>query len=70
MSVSKDLMTYWRDGHAIVEARLDKAVKADPSDAPIPLTGEQAKLWHMAQADAYRDALEMMGVPESKRVFK
>lgn len=54
---------YWRGGTRIVEGCLAKAVRADPLDAPIPLVGHEAKLWHEAQANAYRHALEMMGVP-------
>lgn len=55
---------YWRDGTALIEACLAKAVRGDPSDVPMPLVGDEAKLWHQAQAEAYRHALEMMGVPQ------
>jgi hypothetical protein len=56
--------TYWREGTALIEACLAKAIRADVNDAPIPLIGAEAKAWHYAQAEAYRHALEMMGVPE------
>lgn len=56
-------VAYWREGAKLIQACLDKAAKADPLDAPIPLTGESARLWHDAQMNAYRHALEMMGPP-------
>lgn len=56
-------ITYWQRGHAVVETRLAKAVKGEWADAPFPLDDKEAALWHRAQAEAYRDALEMMGVP-------
>lgn len=58
-------LVYWKGGHEIIEARLAKSAAAEHGDAPFPLDAEQAALWHSAQADAYRDALEMMGVPEA-----
>jgi hypothetical protein len=58
-----EAMDYWKEGAAIVEACLAKAQKADPSDAPMPLVGKKAALWHRAQAEAYRHALEMMAPP-------
>lgn len=54
------LIAYWRQGEAIIEAALAKAVAADPLDAPMPLHGGDAKLYHQGAADAYRHALEMM----------
>lgn len=60
-------LEYWLKGTAIIEGRLAKAALAKHEDAPFPLDAEQAALWHAAQVDAYRDALEMMGVPESER---
>lgn len=57
------LITYWKQGHTIIEACLKKAVAADPSDAPIPLTGDAAALWHRAQAAAYLHAIEMLSYP-------
>lgn len=60
-------VAYWLAGTEIVEKRLAKAAAADPSGAPMPLHGRDAELWHAAQADAYRDALEMMGVPQAAR---
>lgn len=62
-----DPIAYWREGAAIVEACLTKALKADPSDAPFPLAGREAAIWHEAQASAYQHALEMMGPPTEGR---
>lgn len=45
----------------ILERALAVAVRADPSDAPFGLDPEQAALWHRAQVEAYRHALEMLG---------
>lgn len=56
-------LQYWRDGTAIIEKALAKAVAADLADVPFPLTGAAASLWHSASASAYQHALEMMGVP-------
>lgn len=56
--------TYWRQGAQIVQACLDKAAKADPLDAPMPMTAAEAAIWHRAQVEAYRHALEMMAPPE------
>lgn len=53
-------LAYCAQGAQIIEAALAKALKADPADAPMPLTGEDAALWHRAQASAYQHALEMM----------
>lgn len=53
-------LAYCAQGARIVEAALNKAQRADPADAPMHLTGENAALWHQAQAEAYRHALEMM----------
>lgn len=64
------LETYWRQGAQIVQACLDKADRCASHahqaflEAPIGLTAEQAQLWHRAQAEAYRHALEMMAPPE------
>lgn len=44
----------------ILEACLSKAVRADHQDAPFPMDATQAKIWHDAQANAYRHALEML----------
>jgi len=55
------LLAYHAQGARIIEACLAKAAKADPLDAPMPLTGDDAALWHRAQVEAYRHALEMMG---------
>jgi hypothetical protein len=59
---------YWKKGTFLIEKCLIKAKWADPLDTPFPLVGDDAKLWHRAQATAYQHALEMMGwVPEDKR---
>lgn len=55
--------TYWQQGAQLIQACLDKAVAADPAEAPMPLTGADAALWHRAQMEAYRHALEMMAPP-------
>lgn len=59
-----DPITYWREGAEIIENCLQRAIEADPANVPFPLTGDLAKVWHMAQAVAYQHALEMMGPPE------
>lgn len=57
------LLVYWTDGANIIKQCLAKAVRAEHADAPFPMDAEQAALWHRAQAEAYRHALEMMGPP-------
>lgn len=57
------LIAYWKHGQEIVERCLQKAQAANPSDAPMPLVGDEAALWHRAQIEAYRHCLEMMGYP-------
>lgn len=47
-------------GLKVLEKNLAKAVEANPHEAPFPLVGEQATLWHRATAEAYRHALEMV----------
>lgn len=66
-SSDADRIAYWRRGTEIIEGRLLKAVAAKHEDAPFPFDAEQAALYHAAQVDAYRDALEMMGVPDAMR---
>lgn len=56
---------YWQRGTTNILKCLDEAAKADPLDAPIQLVGVEAKRWHSYRAEAFRHALEMMGVPES-----
>jgi hypothetical protein len=53
-------LAYCAQGAKIIEAALAKAQRADPTDAPFGLFGEEAALWHRAQAEAYQHALEMM----------
>jgi hypothetical protein len=50
----------FEEARKILEKCLAKAVKADPLDAPMPLLGKEAALWHRAQMEAYRHALEML----------
>lgn len=57
-------LTYWTLGAQLVEGCLARAVRGDHADAPFPLDEAQAKLWHRAQAEAFRHALEMMAPPE------
>lgn len=63
------LTTYWQQGAKLIEACAAKADRCSKDareaflDAPIGLTPEQAVLWHSAQAEAYRHALEMMAPP-------
>lgn len=66
----REQLDYWRRGHERIEACLAEAMKADPLDAPIPLVGVEAKRWHSYRAEAFRHALEMMGVPECYRLSK
>lgn len=49
-------------GLAIIEKCLATAVKADHGDSPFGMDHAQAKLWHRAQMEAYRHALEMITV--------
>lgn len=58
---------YWQRGHELIEECLAKCVKADPLDAPFPLIGTEVKQWHAYRGEAFRHALEMMGVPEMSR---
>ncbi len=51
------------NAHSILERNLEKALVANPADAPFGLSVEEALLWHMAQASAYQHALEMLGSP-------
>lgn len=55
---------YWKRGTDLINECLKKAAKADPLDAPMPLIGIEASRWHSYQAEAYRHALEMMGLPQ------
>jgi hypothetical protein len=57
------LIAYWQHGQQIVERCMEKAQQANPADAPMPLVGDEAALWHRAQMEAYRHCLEMMGYP-------
>lgn len=56
----------WQDGTKIIQECLVQAEKADPCDVPFPLVGDEARLWHCAQFNAYRHALEMMGEPATE----
>ena len=57
-------LAYWQRGTDIINECLQRASKAKWEDAPFPLDECEAKFRHNAQAEAYRHALEMMGVPE------
>lgn len=62
-----DPMEYWKKGTDIIEECLRIAERGEWEDAPFPLGPGEARLWHRAQAEAYRHALEMMGVPPSMK---
>ena len=49
-----------KEGLQIIAAALAIAEKADPLDAPIPLDGNEARIWHAAKVDAYSHALDML----------
>jgi len=49
------------NARSILERCLEKALAADPADAPFGLSAVEAGLWHRAQANAYQHALEMLG---------
>lgn len=56
-------------GIEIIEKCLAQAVAAKPEDAPIPLTGQSAAIWHKAQENAFRHVLEMISVgPEVRQL--
>lgn len=67
LGTQKAALEYWSAGTEIIERCLQKAVEADPLNVPMPLVGDEALLWHRAQMEAYRHALEMMGVPVDSR---
>ena len=56
---------YWLDGDEIIESCLARCQTGNPEYAPFPLVGDEAVSWLAAQADAYQNALEMMGVPSA-----
>ena len=66
----REQLAYWQRGTDLINKCLVEAAKADPQDAPIPLVGIEAKRWHAYRAEAFRHALEMMGVPEAAPVKK
>jgi hypothetical protein len=55
---------YWKRGTDLINECLKTAARADHGDAPFPLDHAEAKFWHNAQMEAYRHALEMMGLPQ------
>lgn len=59
-----ELFAYWKRGQEVIEKAMKVAYRGDWQDAPMPLIGDEARLWLRAQAEAYQHALEMMGVPE------
>ena len=60
LATAETRLAYCAQGAKIIEAALAKANRADPVDAPFGLFGEEAALWHRAQAAAFQHALEMM----------
>ena len=54
-------------GLDIVERCLTKATMAKLNDAPAHLDPEKANIWHQAQAEAYRHALEMCNAQYLKK---
>lgn len=48
------------EAREVFEAALSIATKADPSEAPFPLTGAAAKTWHDSHASALQWVLEML----------
>lgn len=58
---------YWREGTRLIEEKLARAARADFADAPFGSSPHEAALWHKAQAEAFRHALEMMGIPQDLR---
>lgn len=66
----REKLAYWQRGTDLINECLKKAHRADHGDAPFPLDEKEAKFWHNAQMEAYRHALEMMGVPENAPVKK
>lgn len=56
-------LKYWNDGNAIIEKCLSRACAAATADAPFGMDDADAAIWHEAQRNAYRHALEMMGIP-------
>lgn len=47
---------------ALFERALREAKEADPSNAPIPLVGRDAALYHRTRADLLQWVLEMLDV--------
>lgn len=63
-----DAIEYWKEGTKIVEERIRSC--DDLTTAPFPMTGGEILLWQKARREAYQDALEMVGFPQSYRVDK
>lgn len=47
-------------GADVIEKCLAVAARAEPADAPFPMTAEQGAIWHGAQRTAYQYVLEML----------
>lgn len=63
MTVTQDvLIQLMREGADAIEQCIRKAERADPADVPF-LGAEYAAIWHRAQAEAYRHALDLMEPP-------
>lgn len=48
------------EGLRIIQTRLDQARRGHCTDAPFPLSMEDAELWHRAQASAYQFVLDTL----------
>jgi hypothetical protein len=57
----KTRIEWQRRGTDAIEKCLAVSAKGDWNDAPMPLHGDDARLWLRAQTEAYQHALEMMG---------
>jgi hypothetical protein len=44
----------------LIELALEKAIKADPADAPFGMSPDEAAIYHQGQRVAYQYALEML----------
>lgn len=63
-------LEYQKRGTEVIEKCLAVAAKGDWNDAPMPLHGDEARLWLRAQTEAYLHALEMMGFLDDESLPK
>lgn len=56
-------------GIARVENKLTTAKRAAPADAPFPLLGEEARIYHQGAASAYTHSLEMVSSDHLRELF-